>query len=188
MLAILRLLEPLQGANFRVWKQTRTGLLSYPLDLPAARAHLAASIYVQMALKPHIIHVVGHTEADHAATPTDVIEACKMATRVIENALKGAPDMTQDVAVQQRVSDLTAEAIVTLRAIRELAPAGVADPLADAATLAKAVKLGILDAPQLRNNPFAKGTIQTRILNGACCAVDEEGQALSEAERLAGLH
>jgi len=187
MLAVLRLLEPLQGADFRVWKQTRTGLLSYPLDLPAARAHLAASIYVQMALKPHIIHVVGHTEADHAATPADVIEACKMATRVIENALKGAPDMTQDTAVQQRVSDLTAEAIVTLRAIRELAPATVADPLSDAATLAKAVQVGILDAPQLRNNPFAKGTIQTRILNGACCAVNEEGQALTEAERLAGL-
>ncbi|MEA5077146.1 MAG: cobalamin B12-binding domain-containing protein [Anaerolineaceae bacterium] len=187
MLAVLRLLEPLQGANFRVWKQTRTGLLSYPLDLPAARAHLAASIYVQMALRPHIIHVVGHTEADHAATPADVIEACKMATRVIENALKGAPDMTQDTAVQQRVSDLTAEAIVTLRAIRELAPADVTDPLSDAATLAKAVQVGILDAPQLRNNPFAKGTIQTRILNGACCAVNEEGQALTEAERLAGL-
>lgn len=187
MLAVLRLLEPLQGADFRVWKQTRTGLLSYPLDLPAARAHLAASIYVQMALKPHIIHIVGHTEADHAATPADVIEACKMATRVIENALKGAPDMTQDAAVQQRVSDLTAEAIVTLRAIRELAPTGVTDPLADAATLAKAVQVGILDAPQLRNNPFAKGMIQTRILNGACCAVNEEGHALTEAERLAGL-
>lgn len=188
ILAILRLLEPLQGEDFRVWKQTRTGLLSYPLDLPAARAHLAASIYVQMALKPHIIHVVGHTEADHAATPADVIEACKMATRVIENALKGAPDLTQDAAIQQRVSDLTAEAIITLRAIRELAPAGVTDPLADAATLAKAVKVGILDAPQLLNNPFAKGTIRTRILNGACCAVDDEGQALSESERLAGLH
>jgi hypothetical protein len=34
-----------------VWRQTRTGLLSYPLDDDAARAHLAASIYVQMALK-----------------------------------------------------------------------------------------------------------------------------------------
>ena len=28
-----------------------------------ARAHLAASVYLQMALKPHIVHVVGHTEA-----------------------------------------------------------------------------------------------------------------------------
>ena len=34
----------------------------------AARAHLATSVYLQMALRPHIIDVVGHTEADHAAT------------------------------------------------------------------------------------------------------------------------
>ncbi len=68
MLAILEMIEPLASNDFRIWKQTRTGLLSYPLDLAAARAHLAASIYVQMALKPDIIHIVGHTEADHAAT------------------------------------------------------------------------------------------------------------------------
>ncbi len=184
MLAILRLLEPLQGPAFRVWKQTRTGLLSYPLDLPAARAHLAASIYLQMALHPHIVHVVGHTEADHAATPEDVIEACKMAGRVIENAVKGAPDMSAAERVQERVNKLTDEAFVTLRAIRELGAEASVDPLSDAATLAKAVKVGILDAPQLRNNPFARGRIQTRILNGACCAVDEEGKRLLESARL----
>jgi len=63
MLAVLDLLEPLSGPDFHIWRQTRTGLLSYPLDLDAARAHLAASVYVQMVLRPHIVHVVGHTEA-----------------------------------------------------------------------------------------------------------------------------
>ena len=82
--------------DFRIWRQTRTGLLSYPLDPAAARAHLAASVYVQMALHPHIVHVVGHTEAHHAATAEDVIEACKLARRAIENALSGQPDMTAD--------------------------------------------------------------------------------------------
>ena len=33
MLAVLDLIEPLAGADFRIWRQTRTGLLSYPLDL-----------------------------------------------------------------------------------------------------------------------------------------------------------
>ena len=61
--------------DFRIWKQTRTGLLSYPVDRVAARAHLATSIYFQMALNPHIIHIVGHTEAHHAASADDVIEA-----------------------------------------------------------------------------------------------------------------
>ena len=38
-----------------------------------------------------------------------------------------------------------------------MAAPGVPDPLTDPATLARAVTLGILDAPQLRNNPFAHG-------------------------------
>jgi hypothetical protein len=71
MAALLELCGELENDSFHIWRQTRTGLLSYPLELPAARAHLAASIYVQMALKPHIVHVVGHTEADHAATPEE---------------------------------------------------------------------------------------------------------------------
>ena len=33
------------------------GLLSYPLDPAAARAHLAVSIYLQMALRPHIVTI-----------------------------------------------------------------------------------------------------------------------------------
>ena len=95
MLACLALIEPLTDETaFRVYRQTRVGLLSHPLDPEAARGHLAASTYLQMALKPHIVHVVGHTEAHHAATAEDVIAACKVARRAIEDALAGAPDMT----------------------------------------------------------------------------------------------
>src|SRR5690242_3019137 len=102
MLACLELIAPLEKPTFRIWRQTRTGLLSYPLDGAAARAHLAASVYLQMALRPHIVHVVGHTEAHHAATAEDVIEACGLARRAIENALRGQPDMTADPTVQRR--------------------------------------------------------------------------------------
>ena len=186
MLAVLELIEPLQGPDFRIWKQTRTGLLSYPLDPAAARAHLAASVYVQMALKPHIIHVVGHTEADHAATAEDVIEACGLARRAIDNALRGAPDMTADPAVQARKEQIKAEVELILQAIRGLAP-GSADPLADPAALARAVAVGIMDAPQLRNNRFARGAVQTRIHNGASIAVDSQGRPLAEDIRLANL-
>jgi methylmalonyl-CoA mutase cobalamin-binding subunit len=184
MLAILDLVEPLAKPDFRIWRQTRTGLLSYPLDLDAARAHLAASIYLQMALKPHIIHVVGHTEAHHAAASDDVIEACKMARRVIENALTGQPDMTADPKVRERREELAAEARVTLDAIRSLAAPGVEDPLLDAATLARAVTSGILDAPHLKNNPFGRGAIRTQIVKGQCLTIDEKGHPLNEAERL----
>jgi len=187
MLAILDLVEPLTRPDFRIWRQTRTGLLSYPLDLDAARAHLAASIYLQMALKPHIIHVVGHTEAHHAATADDVIEACKMARRVIENALTGQPDMTADPNTQERREGLAAETRITLDAIRSLAAPGVEDPLLDAATLARAVTNGILDAPHLKNNPFGRGAIRTQIVKGQCLTIDEKGHPLNEAERLSRI-
>jgi hypothetical protein len=187
MLAVLELIAPLaQQGSFRIWRQTRSGLLSYPLEPAAARAHLAASIYLQMALKPDIVHIVGHTEADHAATAEDVIEASRMARRAIDNALSGQPDMTADPRIQARCAELVAEAQVTLQAIRSLAGPGVIDPLTDPATLAKAVTSGILDAPQLKNNRFGRGKICTRILDGACVAVDASGQPITEEQRLGG--
>ncbi len=183
MLAVLQMIEPLSGPNFHIWRQTRTGLLSYPLDPTAARSHLAASVYLQMALQPHIIHVVGHTEAHHAATAEDVIEACGLARRAIENALQGAPDMTADPQVQRRKEELIGEAQVTLQAIQAIG-AGSPDPLADPAVLARAVTMGILDAPHLRNNRFARGQINTRIISGASMVIDEAGRPISESERL----
>jgi len=186
MLAIQRLLEGLENDDFRVWTQTRTGLLSYPLNPDAARSHLAASIYLQMALKPHIIHVVSHSEADHAATAEDVISACSMARHVIEHALRGMPDMTLDRAVQARVEVLVNECQVTLGAIRRLAN-DAPDALCQPEVLAAAVQSGILDAPQLKNNPFGCGKIKTRIVEGACVAVDEAGSPINESERLKAL-
>jgi methylmalonyl-CoA mutase cobalamin-binding subunit len=189
MLACLEMIAPLSGPDFRIWRQTRTGLLSYPLDLDAARAHLASSIYLQMSLRPHILHVVGHTEAHHAATADDVVEACKLARRSIENALHGQPDMTSDPAVQERKDELIQEAQVALDAMCSLVSSDVSDPLIDPVTLTQAVTTGLLDAPHLRSNPFARGQIVTRIdKRGACVAVEpDSGWALSEKNRVARL-
>ena len=183
MLAILELSKPLEDETFHVWRQTRTGLLSYPLDDDAARAHLAASIYVQMALKPHIVHIVGHTEADHAATGEDIIAASRMARQAIENALRGQPDMLSDPIILNRKDHLVAEVKITLKAIRNLGDGSDA-ALTDPHTLAEAVRVGILDAPQLKNNPFAPGAVRTRVLDGACETVDENGKIINEQTRL----
>lgn len=188
MLAILEMIAPLAGPDFRIWEQTRTGLLSYPLDPAAARAHLAASIYLQMGLRPDIVHVVGYTEADHAATADDVIESAGMARRVIENALRGAPDLTADPTVQARKRHLMAETRVALAAIRALGDPDGPDPLTDPAVLAMAVTRGIMDAPQLRSNKFGRGMVRTRIIGGACLAVDGDGNPLPEARRIEQLY
>jgi methylmalonyl-CoA mutase cobalamin-binding subunit len=187
MLAVLKLIEPLAGPDFHIWKQTRTGLLSYPLDVNAARAHLATSIYLQMAIKPHIIHVVGHTEAHHAATAEDIIEACRIARKSIENGLAGAPDMTADPLIRAQVEHLVSEAQITLQAIQYLGDNISKDPWTDPVILAKSVQLGILDAPQLRNNPFAMGQVKTSMIGGSCKAINPAGYPLGEAERLKNL-
>jgi len=184
MAAILKLISELENEDFRIWKQTRTGLLSYPLEPNAARAHLASSIYVQMALDPHIVHIVGHTEAHHAATAEDIIDASRMARRAIENALAGKPDMLADPAVIRRKNELFDEAKITLEAIRNLGKNKNQDPYTDPETLAEAVVSGILDAPHLKNNPYGRGQIRTSILNGACETVDETGKKIPEEKRL----
>jgi len=184
MSAALTLSEELENDSFLIWRQTRTGLLSYPLEQNAARAHLAASVYLQMAMRPHILHVVGHTEAHHAATADDIIDACWMARRSIENALKGQPDMMKDAAIQRRKDELINEAHITLTAIGNSVKNSDRDPFTDPECLARAVSNGILDAPHLKNNPFAPGIIQTRIINGACEAIDERGKKITETQRL----
>jgi len=189
MLAILDMIAPLESQDFRIYRQTRTGLLSYPLEENAARAHLAASIYVQMALKPHIIHIVGHTEAHHAATAQDIIEASQMAQRAIQNALAGQADMTIDPVIQARKEELIQDAQVILSAIKRLSNGNETDPLTNAHILAEAVKRGILDAPQLKNNRFAEGKIITRIdRKGACRTIDADTEKfISETQRINGL-
>jgi len=186
MLAVMDMVEPLQNENFKVWKQSRIGLLSHPLDPDAARGHLAAATYLQMSLKPHIYHIVGHTEAHHAATADDVIEASKIVRRAIENAM-GAPDLTADKAITKRRKELVKEAKLLLDAISALAGPESGDPLTDAATLTQAVTSGLMDAPQLRNNKFGRGGVRTSIVNGASMTVNSKGKIVKEVKRLQSI-
>jgi hypothetical protein len=107
-----------------------------------------------------------------------------MAHKSIENALRGAPDMTADPAIQAQVEHLVSEANITLQAIRHLGVNMGHDPLIDPVILAKSVELGIMDAPQLRNNLFALGQIKTRVINGSCVTINPDGSPLGEAVRL----
>ncbi len=92
--------------------------------------------------------------------------------------------MTRDEAVTKRKNKLISEACVTLDAIRAIAAHDVSNPLADPETLSNSVLIGVMDAPQLKNNPFGQGRIQTSIIDGACDSVDEKGCPLSEIRRL----
>ncbi len=191
MLALLEMIEPLTShdavkGEFRIWRQTRIGLLSHPVDLDAARGHLAASTYLQMSLKPHIYHIVGHTEANHAATAPDVIEASKIVRRAITDA-QGAPNMALAPEVQARKEFLIEETWTLLKAIQSMARPGVIDPWCDPETLTRSVALGLMDAPQLRNNQYGRGQVKTQIIKGACQEVDDDGKPISQKERIAKI-
>jgi hypothetical protein len=95
--------------------------------------------------------------------------------------------MTGDPSISARTAELLRAARHTLDAIAALAGPHVADPFTDPATLARAVSRGILDAPQLRNNRVARGLVSTRVVDGACVAIDTRGQPLAEQDRLADL-
>ena len=184
MLAKLELVESLQDGHFHVWRETRGGLTSYPPDPDVARGHLAATVTLQMQLEPHIVHIVGHTEAHHATTAAELIEACRITDGAISQCLLGLPDMTLDPRVQRRKEDLLMDAALLLDAIARLAPSG-RDPYTDPETLALAVEVGLLDAPHLRGNAAACGKIVTRMVGGACLAVDPAtNQPIPEAERV----
>ena len=138
-----------------------------------------------MQLKPHIVHIVGHTEAHHATTAGELIEACRIADGAISQCLLGMPDMTLDPKVQKRKHDLLTEAKILLYAMAELTADGL-DPCTDADTLALAVEIGLLDAPHLRGNAAACGKIVTAMIDGACLAIEPAtGKAIPEAERVA---
>jgi methylmalonyl-CoA mutase cobalamin-binding subunit len=189
MLAVMELVSELESEDFRIWKQTRTGLLSYPVDLDQARSHLSTSVFTQMALQPDIVHVVGYPEANHVVNAEEVIESCKMAQRAIESAMQSQFDLTQSANIQQRVDELVQEAGVLINRIGEIGEGRMEDPLNSPEVLAEAVKIGLMDAPQLVSNPYGRGQVSTLIdPRGACVAVDPEtGEPLNEADRIQRL-
>ncbi|MGB9678683.1 MAG: cobalamin B12-binding domain-containing protein [Thermoanaerobacteraceae bacterium] len=184
MLAKIELIESLEDDNFRVFRQARAGLASFPSDLLEAKGQLASSAYLSMAIKPHIYHVVGYCEAHHAATAEDIIESVKISKAIIKNALSGMPDMTQDKEVVKRKNHLIKETKILLEAIKSLNSKSD-DPLSDPNVLSKAIKIGLLDAPHLKGNKNAKGLLKTKVINGACYAFDyENNRIISEEERV----
>ncbi len=184
MLAKIELIESLVDENFSVYRQARAGLASFPADLHQAKGQLAASAYLAMAIKPHIYHVVGFCEAHHAAEAEDVIESCKIVRGIIKNEFLGSIDFTKDENVQKRKRELIEEARVIIDAIKLLSPQ-IEDSLTDPDTLVEAVKLGILDAPQLKGSTVARGELKTRMVSGALFAYDEENiRIIPEKERI----
>jgi hypothetical protein len=169
MLAKNELLQTLVDDNFKVIKQVRTGLASFPLDLSKAKGQLAIATMIQLALQPDIIHVVSYSEADHAALPEDIIESCKIVDQVINQYSQSNIRYINNTIIEQK-NHLIKEAKMIINLIPNLVKNTdeARDPYINYKVLNRLVKYGIFDAPQLKNNKFALGKIETKIINGAC--------------------
>ncbi len=188
VLAQIEITEALQSDDFTCYRQTRTGLPFLSPDLMLAKGQLASSTMLQMAVKPDIIHVVGYSEAVHAATPDIVIESTKIVRGAVRSSLDGSADMTWDPRVQERKRELLDEAACLLDFIRARYRGVSDDPLFDPKILADCVRCGILDAPHLVKNADCRGNLQTRMIDGKCLAYNEDtNKPMSEAERLQRL-
>jgi methylmalonyl-CoA mutase cobalamin-binding subunit len=188
VLAQIELTESLADKDFHVYRQTRAGLPLFSGDSSVAKGQLAATTALQMNVKPHIIHVVGYSEALHAATPEVIIESCKIVRGVVRGALNGNADAIHDPQITKRRDELVKEARYLLDFIKNEYSAISPDPLADAAVLSDCIKRGILDAPQIVKQGDFKGTLQTRVKDGKCLAWDvTSGRAIDEKTRLEKL-
>ncbi len=143
MFAQKELIESLQDDNFAIYTQTRTGLFSYPIDVDMAKGQLAQSTMLQMQLNPHIVHVVSYSEANHAATPENVIESCMIAKQVIAKCLEGQPETIWDPYILKRKLELLKKAVVIVDAIKSIG--SILDP----DVLYESISRGLLHAPQL---------------------------------------
>ncbi|MFW6270668.1 MAG: methionine synthase, partial [Bacillota bacterium] len=188
MLAKKELIEELVDKEFRVLTQVRAGLSSFPVNLNKAKGQLAYSTFLSMALNPDIIHVVAFSEADHAAKSGDIIESCQIARQVINNLIYTCPQFTADQDIRNRKEELIKEAKILLKSIKDLIHQNNMDPLSDPFTIAKAIQIGLIDAPHLQGNQFAAGKLRTKLINGACYAYDYKNEKIiSEEERISKI-
>lgn len=185
VLAQLEMTESLATKEFRVYRQVRAGLPFLSSDADVAKGQLAASTQLSMAIEPHIIHVVGYSEALEAASSEVVIESCKIVRGVIRSVLYGNVDLKQDSAVQRRKKELISEATYLLDFINQEYRDKSDDPFSDPAVLTECIKRGILDAPHILKSGEFRGELKTRIHEGKCLAYDPKERCfLNEKQRL----
>jgi hypothetical protein len=188
MMAKNELIEELSDESFTVFREVRAGLAHFSSNPSFAQGQLAASAVVSLALKPHILHVVGFSEGDHAIFPDELIQSCDIAHGVLHNTLYGMPDLTDNKKVRDRKNELKSEAHIILDELSKRGTAESDDPWTDAGTIYDAIKTGLLDTPHFQGNPHLYGKITTRLIDGAWYVIDREtGEKITETERIRNL-
>lgn len=183
VLAMIELVEGLEDETFTTYRETRAGLALFSADESVAKGQLAASTFMQMAVRPHIIHVVGYCEADHAAQAHEVIESCRIVKGVIRHTLRDQFSIEKDAEIVKRKDEIVKEAKVLLSFIQD-EYSDFEDPLSNTEVLCDCIRKGYIDAVHILKNDKYRGNLRTKLIDGKCMAVDENGNTISEKERL----
>lgn len=184
MLAQKEMVESLREENFRPMHMIRSGLMLFSPDPAVAKGQLATSIALALELEPSIVHVVGFSEADHAARPEELIESVKITQGVLRTLRDDRPRWSQDARVQARKEELLREARILLDAIRTIGSTAQ-DPFLDPAVLVKVIERGIFFAPHILHRMTKDFPFQTTTQAGCCrSANSEDAKPVSEEERL----
>jgi methylmalonyl-CoA mutase cobalamin-binding subunit len=189
MLAKNELIEELCDDSFTFFRQVRAGLAHFSSDPSFAQGQLAASAVISLALKPHILHVVGFSEGDHAIFPDELIQSCNIVHGVLHNTLYGMPDLTDNLRVRSRKEELKSEAKILLGELKRIGADESNDPWSDPDIISGAIKTGLLDTPHFHGNPHLCGKITTRLIDGAWYVINRDtGEKITETERIANLN
>lgn len=184
MMAKNELINSLVDKNFKVFREVRAGIAHFSSESGKAKGQLASSGLISLTLKPHILHVVGFSEGDHATYPDELIESCNIIKGVLNDCLYGMIDAESDPKILERKNLLIKESLDLLHIIKEFGLSMSEDPLLSAEVISKAIKIGILDAPHFRGNKFLCGKVITRLIDGGWYAVSKDtGEKISEKER-----
>lgn len=186
MIASIELVESLHDLNFQSYREVRPGIISFPADPHDAKGHLAIATMTGMLLKPHIFHVVAYCEGQYAAGASEIIESVKI-VRHIFNQNKSCIDpetVFSNPDFIERKNSLKREAMVLIESIETIGKA-FDDPLTRPEVLESAVKLGVLDTPQFKNRPPARGEIATNMFGGNYYSINPQtGAKIKERERV----
>lgn len=187
ILAMIEMVESLSDDTFHAYRETRAGLALFSADEAVAKGQLAASTFMQMVVKPHIMHVVGYCEADHAARAEEVIESSRIVKGVIRHTLRDCFSIEKDENIQRRKEELIREANFLISFIINEYDS-FEDPIGTPYVLCDCIHKGYIDAVHIKKNEVFVGDLKTKIMNGCCVAVNpENGDIMSEEERLTRL-
>jgi len=183
MAAKLEMISELEDESFTVFREVRAGIAHFSPIPNYAKGQLAASALISLALKPHILHVVGHSEGDHVTLPGELIESCQIVHGVLRDCQDGLPDMFSDLNILSRKGQLVYEAKILLESFKFLGEDSD-DPYSDPHVIARAIREGILDTPHFKGNPFLIGDVSTGLVQGAWYAMDPStGNPIDEESR-----